>query len=79
MSMSPEDTVPSDVAVPETDSNLKQAVRSGEKAEAEGREPTQTQKVAMEEDHLPNNGLSPEYAEDQTEDQTGIAPDRTRS
>ncbi len=79
MSMTPEDTVPSDVAVPEKDADLSEAARSGEKAKVEGREPTQTQKAAMEDRRLPNDGISPDYAEDEIEDRTGIVPDNERS
>jgi len=79
MSKTPDDTISSAVPVMDKDAVASEAVRSGEKAEAQGQELTETQKIAMEESELPHNGRSPEYVEDESEDQTGISPDRVRS
>jgi len=55
------------------DAKPAEAVRSGEKAQAEGRELTETEKVAIEESKLPNGGLAPEYSEAEGEDAPGTS------
>jgi len=55
------------------DAKPAEAVRSGERAKAEGREMTETEKVAIEESKLPNGGQAPEYSEAEDEGAPGTS------
>ena len=61
----------SDRPVTAPDAQPSEAARSGERAKAEGRELTETEKVALEESKLPNGGLAPEYSEAEAEEAPG--------
>ncbi|WP_062119855.1 hypothetical protein [Aureimonas sp. AU40] len=55
------------------DAKASEAVRSGEQAQTEGRELTETEKVAIEENKLASGGVAPEYKDAEAEGGAGTS------